>query len=207
MFSQVRNLTLVTVLSIFATTAVAKGDPERGATLNSTCVACHGPDGNSLVPQWPKIAGQHYSYLYDQIKEIQKGPQGKRNEPTMWPMVKDLTEQDIHDLSAFYAAGKMTSGEATKDTVELGKSLYRFGDFTRKIPSCMSCHGPAGQGNGPAKMPLLAGQHKEYTVLSLNKYKSDERGTGANGIMQDIAKLMTDADMEAVANYIQGLHE
>lgn len=184
----------------------AEGNIEAGASKNANCVACHGPDGNSLAPLWPKIAGQHEAYLVKQIKEIRMGEEGPRHNETMYPMVQNLTDQDILDLAAFYANQEQTSGQTKSAYLEPGAKIYRGGILDKGIASCSGCHGPRGKGNDLAGFPRLSGQHADYTVDQLKAFKEGRRKNDINGIMRDIAMRMSEEDMRAVAEYVAGLH-
>ena len=181
------------------------GDSDAGAQKNETCVACHNTDGNSTVGIWPKIAGQHQSYLVKQLLEYQKGPEGDRYEPSMYGMVQGLSEQDIYDLASFYAEQKMTAGITQAQYLERGEQLWRGGDLAKGITACMACHHPQGLGNELANFPRLKGQNAEYTASQLKKYRSGERKNDINGIMRMIAAKMSDEDIEAVSSYAAGL--
>lgn len=184
--------------------AMPKGIPSKAKT--ETCVACHNQDGNSVAPMWPKIAGQHDTYLYYQLKEFQKGQEGSRYDPTMYPMLQGLSDQDLANLAAFYAEQKTSKGETPQSKLELGEKLYRGGDVAKGVTACIACHGPRGLGNELAKYPRLSGQNAEYTAIQLKKYRSGERKTDPNAIMRIIAKKMTDEEIDAVSHYVSGLH-
>ena len=190
-------------LSIVWTTALAAGDAAAGQAKSATCTACHSADGNSSMnPQWPKLAGQHPSYT---VKQLRNFKDGERNNTQMAPMAANLSDQDMADLAAYYAGQTLQPGHANADLVELGETIYRGGDLSRSVPACTGCHGPTGAGNPAAKFPSLAGQHAAYTVLQLNAFRAGERGNDLNGMMRAVAANMTDAQIEAVASYIQGL--
>jgi cytochrome c553 len=182
------------------------GDREAGKTKSTACVACHNLDGNSTNPLWPKIAGQHEGYLFKQLQEFHKGAEGGRNQPVMLGIIGGMSDQDFADLAAYFTAEKMSSAEAPAATAVLGERLYRGGNLTTGVSACSACHGPAGMGNTAAGFPRLAGQHSAYIVDQLKKFRSGERHNDVGGMMQDIAKRMTDAEMQAVADFIQGLH-
>jgi len=179
------------------------GDPAKGKTLSQTCAACHSIDGNSVTPIWPKLAGQHAEYI---VKQLQDFKEGKRVNAQMAPMVASLSDQDMADIAAYFAGQKIKPGSAKPELIELGQSIYRAGDAEAGIPACMACHGPAGAGNPGALYPALAGQHAAYTAMQLKMFKSEERNNDANNVMQSIAGLMNNAQIEAVSEYIQGLH-
>tara|TARA_R110002110_G_scaffold65206_4_gene180040 strand:- start:122279 stop:122908 length:630 start_codon:yes stop_codon:yes gene_type:complete len=181
-------------------------DPVAGKAKSESCIACHGATGNSVVPEWPKLAGQHQDYLIKQISEIKKGDKGLRSVPTMYGMVMGLSSQDIADIAAYYASQKQTQGSAQEQYVELGKKIYLGGNIESGVPACLACHGPQGMGNGAANFPRIAGQHSTYTELQLKKFHDGTRSNDPSGMMQYIAKKMTDAEITAVSSYIEGLH-
>lgn len=182
--------------------AALAGDPEAGARKALVCGACHGMDGNSINPEWPSLAGQHAAYI---ARQLQLFKEGVRNNVIMMPNAMLLTEEDMADLAAYYAAQTPAGLEADPSTVEQGERLYRAGDPARGLPACIACHGPQGKGNGPAQYPALRAQHSLYTYLQLRAYASGERVPAGNDMMQTIAAKMTDEEMRAVASYLQGL--
>lgn len=188
------------------------GSAEAGATKNVTCIACHGPNGNSVNPEWPSIAGQNANYLAEQIKLVRDN---KRVNVLMYPMVKDLTDQDAQDLGAYYASQTPTGLEADPSYWKAGEKLYRGGDVARSIPACMACHGPVGRGNPAAAYPALRAQHAVYTSKQLDayaaetRYMKDAKGRVQAGpnvqIMAAVAARLTAEDRRNLASYIQGM--
>lgn len=197
---------LFTMLSLVISTVVAQGDPNAGQASSATCVACHSADGNSVVGMWPKIAGQHEQYLLKQLLEFKKGEAGNRYEPQMLGMVSPFSEQQLADLAAFFAGQTMAPGEAKKEFVALGEKIYRGGILEKGVAACSACHGPQGLGNAPANYPRLSGQHPEYTIAQLKKFRAGERKNDENAIMQMIASRLTDEEIQAVSEYVSGLH-
>ena len=200
-----KKILLIASLVGFAVVGAAQaaGDAEAGKAKAAACVACHGPDGNSPAPNFPKLAGQHADYLLKQLKDFKSGA---RTDPTMNAMVMPLSEQDMADISAFYATQKGTIGETAAEQVELGQTIYRAGNAANGVAACAACHGPAGSGNPLADFPGVSGQHADYTKLQLQNFRSGLRANDASAMMRGVAKKMTDAEIEAVAQYIQGLH-
>ncbi len=196
------------LLSMFFVSAVlaADGNIEAGSTKTETCVACHGMDGNSVAPLWPKLSGQHESYLVKQLTEYRKGEQGNRYEPSMYGMAVNLSDQDILDLAAYYASLKQSPGKTLAAFLEPGAQIYRGGIPEKGITACIACHGPKGRGNDLAGFPRVSGQNVDYSVGQLQAFKEKRRSNDMNAIMQDIAKKMSDDDMKAVAEYMSGLH-
>lgn len=191
--------------TLFASSILAKGSVEAGKAKTQTCVACHGPDGNSTVPNWPKIAGQHEGYLIKQLKEFREGEKGPRFEASMYAMVANLTDQDIDDLAAFYASQTQTLGKAQAQYIEQGERIYRGGNLKSGAAACTACHGPQGMGIDAANYPRLAGQHADYIALQLHAFRDKKRTNSPNGMMEDISHRLTDEEIKAVSSYIEGL--
>ncbi len=190
------------VLLGLASTAQAAGNPAAGKDKSSLCAACHGADGNSPVPNFPKLAGQSQEYIVKQLTEFKAGV---RNDPTMSPMAAPLSETDVNDLAAYFSSQPRAAGvSASAELAARGQKLYMGGDSSKGLSACAACHGPQGAGNGPARFPALASQHATYTATTLQKFKSGERANGP--MMRDIAARMSDADMQAVSEYMAGVH-
>src|SRR5262245_1816178 len=175
---------------------------DNGATKAAVCSACHGPNGNSSNPEWPNLAGQGERYLVQQLKYFKDG---KRNNPVMAPMAAPLSDQDMVDLAAYFAAQKATGLEADPSYWEAGQKLYRGGDTARNLPACIACHGPVGRGVPPAGYPMLRGQHSVYTQKQLNDYAAGARPGPNAEIMRTIASRMTAEEIRNVSSYIQGM--
>ena len=186
------------------------GDVNAGKEKPATCAACHGPDGNAPVNIYPKIAGQHADYIYKQLQEFKLGMTsgGKegRMDPVMSGMAMPLSDQDMKDLAAYFSSLNMSEGSTPKDVVEVGQQLYKAGDAERGIPACAACHGPRGNGTSLAKFPKVSFQHPEYIKSQLEKFRDGTRNNDLNGMMQDIAKKLTDKDIEVLSKYLGGLH-
>ena len=175
----------------------SSGDASRGIMA---CVACHGPAGNSTITQNPKLAGQHAAYLQKQLHDF-KG--AGRNNAVMTAFAKMLSDDDIRNVAAFLEQQKPEPGTArNKNTVELGKKIYRAGIAEKNVPACAGCHGPNGAGI-PAQFARIAGQHQDYTVAQLTNFRAGTRANSAQ--MTAVGKRMSDDEMQAVADYIAGL--
>jgi len=186
-----------------------KADPAKGQTIASgVCAACHTADGNSVIPINPKLAGQSAEYLYKQLKNFKSadGKPAERPNAVMAGMVLTLaTDEDMRNVAAWFAAQTQKGGQArNKDTIELGRKLYRAGDVAKGLPACAGCHGPAGAGI-PAQYPRIGGQHADYLEAQLKNFRSGERANDPNKMMRLVAIKMTDAEIKAVADYIAGL--
>jgi len=187
------------------------GKADAGATKAAVCGACHGVGGNSQNPEWPNLAGQSPAYVAEQLHLFKADI---RVNPVMKPIVAPLTDQDIADLSVYFATQTPAGLEADPSYWKAGEKLYRKGDPARQIPACGACHGPLGRGNVVAAYPALRAQHSVYTVKQLNDYAKDTRYPGAAAgkpatpnvvIMATIAKRLTPEDIRDVASYLQGM--
>ena len=184
--------------------AVKRGDPLAGSELVATCAGCHGADGNSIVGQWPTLAGQRESYTLAQLIHVQKG---ERMIESMMGLLDNYSEDQLRDIAAFYAAQEVKVGQADSINFELGQRIYRAGNLSNGVPACTGCHGPQGKGVESAGYPMLSGQKAEYVVTSLVAYKNGERVHSSNAkIMQGIAARLTTEEIRAVANYVSGLY-
>ena len=202
---QIKNIftsvMMVGVLFSFSTAALATGDAAAGEAKAALCAACHGPDGNSLAPDFPKIAGQVPGYVASQLAAYKSG---ERQNAVMAGLVISLSEQDMLDLDAFYSQFEFSKASIDEDEVaaaERGRELYRIGASQYSIPACMACHGPAGNGI-PSRYPKVSGQFKEYLMLSLREFKN---GTRVSEEMNPIAFRMSAQQIEDVSIYMQGL--
>lgn len=192
-------------LVLISTQAFAQGDASAGQAKSAICAACHGVDGNSAVPNWPKLAGQHPQYLSRQMALIMSGA---RPVPEMTGIVMGLSDQDVQDLSAWFASQQAVGGVADDSKVRAGEQIYRAGNAESGVPACMACHGPAGEGNPVAGYPALAGQHAVYTASMLTKFRAGENwgeDDALSQVMNGSAAELSDEEIQAVASYIQGL--
>jgi cytochrome c553 len=201
------------VMTLAATQALAQSQPPlqkpdiaRGQAAAAVCMACHGADGNSPSAAFPKLAGQHYDYIVKQLNNFKVKPgatKAERENTQMAPFAASLSEQQIRDLAAFYAAQKKQPAVArNKDSYELGKQIYRAGIAAKNVPACAACHGPAAAGI-PAQYPRLGGQWAEYTEAQMIAFRQGTRLN--NAVMSAVAARMSDAEIKAVSDYIAGL--
>ena len=199
-------------LGLFASSvASASGNAEAGAAKSAACLACHGVNGNSTNPEWPNLAGQNAAYVSEQLRLFRDG---KRVNVLMSPMASTLTDEDIADIGAYFAAQTPAGLEADPSYSQAGEALYRAGDRKRNIPSCKACHGPVGRGNPGSGYPALRAQHSVYTVKQLTDYASEARYVDASGqkqksrnghMMVTISQRLTADDIRNLASYIQGM--
>lgn len=185
----------------------AKPDLNRGQTIaTQVCAACHGADGNSAGGAYPKLAGQHPEYLVKQLHDFKPadGKPAARSNPIMAGIVGALSDQDMQNVAAYFAAQAPKPGYAhNASTVALGQKIYRGGDAERGVPACAACHGPTGQGI-PSQYPRLSGQWSEYIVAQLMAFQQGTRNN--NEPMHAVSQRLSDSEIKAVADYIAGLH-
>ncbi|HEX6592342.1 MAG TPA: c-type cytochrome [Moraxellaceae bacterium] len=196
-----------------------KGDAAAGQTKAAACGACHGADGNSAAPTFPRIAGQGAKYLYKQLQDFKAG---RRADASMQGMVAPLSDQDMADLAAYFAEQKSGVGQAKADLVKKGEKVYRGGNPKTGLAACAGCHNPAGKGNALAGFPHLGGQHADYVKKQLIAFRAagradivadpaqkrvnDAAKAGELGPMQMVAAKLSDEEIEAVSSFISGLH-
>lgn len=205
--------------------ALAEGNIDNGETIaKAECAACHGADGNSAAPMFPKIAGLGERYLLKQLRDIKNATdsgdakKAKRVVPEMVGLLDDKSEQELQDLAAYYAAQPMqltgakelkvqVNSGAQVDALKLGARIYRAGNLETGVPACSGCHSPRGLGNAPAGYPRLSGQFAEYVEKQLRDFRAGNRtNDGDSMVMREAAQYMSDAEIKAVANFIAGLN-
>lgn len=192
-----------------ATPPMPAGDAQAGATKAATCIACHGPEGHSLVPVFPALAGQRATYLYLQLQQFKSG---QRKNEAMAPFVAPLSDADMRDLASYFSAQAARPANAAGAANDAGQRLYVSGDPARGLPPCQGCHGPNGTGMQPAgpldrvpwhSFPTLAGQQGDYVTQQLQAFRTGSRGgTTHAAVMQEVVRNMDEAAMQAVAAYI-----
>jgi len=201
------------LLASFSSSIIAAGDAEAGQAKSATCMGCHGLAGNSAIATFPKLAGQGEAYLF---KQLQNFKSGERNNAIMAGVASLLSEQDMMDIAAYYSIQTITENSAKGDaeTIELGRKIYVGGKMDTQTTACIACHGPKGLGIPTAGFPALSAQHADYTAAQLKAFRqySINEQTGSddvsrtNEMMVNIAKELTTVEIEALAQYIAGLH-
>ncbi len=200
------NKVLVTLLLTLGITGMAQaaGDAKAGQAKAAMCGACHGADGNSAAPNFPKLAGQGERYLLKQMNDIKSG---NRNILEMTGLLTNMSEQDMADIAAYFASQNMSVGAADPALVKAGEALFRGGKLAEGMPACTGCHSPNGAGNDAAGFPQLGGQHAQYVAKQLTDFREGNRTNDGDAmIMRSIAAKLSNKDIEAVSSYIQGLH-
>ena len=196
---------VITIMLVLSSSHAS--DVKKGAALaQGLCSACHASDGNSVIPSNPILAGQHYSYLKNQLNyfQVKEGEdRAKRENAVMLGIASGLSSDDIDNLSAYYSQQKIKPSYASDvELAKAGEVVYRAGDDTRGIPSCSSCHGPRGLGV-PGQFPRISGQHATYTASTLKSYKNGSRAN--NSQMMAISSRLTEGQINALAEYLAGL--
>ncbi len=209
------NKVLVSLLLTLSITGMAHaaGDAAAGQGKAAVCGACHGADGNSPAPNFPKLAGQGERYLLKQLKDIKAGtsptaePGTGRKVLEMTGLLEGFNDQDLADIAAYFSSQKIVIGAADPALVKQGEALFRGGKVADGMPACTGCHSPDGSGNFAAGFPHLGGQHAAYVAKQLTDFREGNRtNDGDTMIMRGIAAKLSNKDIEAVSSYIQGLH-
>ncbi|CEN55239.1 c-type cytochrome [Candidatus Methylopumilus turicensis] len=197
-------LAIVLVFVGFITTAQAAGNAAAGEKIvTGVCAACHGADGNSVITSNPRLAQQHPEYIAKQLANFKSG---ERKNAVMSGIAAGLSAEDMANVAAYFGAQKGKVGSAKSNVAgSLGEKIYRGGIASVGVPACASCHGATGAGI-PVQFPRLSGQHAEYVVTQLKAFYAGERANDNAKVMRMIASKLSDAEMAAVADYIQGLH-
>ncbi|MFL5428526.1 MAG: c-type cytochrome [Myxococcales bacterium] len=183
--------------------AVADADIEAGRAKAVYCAGCHGADGNSVITDYPILAGQTARYVYIQLKDYKAG---RRSHDMMTPAVQPLTPDDMRDLATFYAAQRPKAPRvgAGESSVPFQPNQERVAAGKRKAAEtlCTMCH--LGEFAGQNEVPRVAGQHPEYVVRQLKAFRSKARTNDA-GTMTAVAKTLSDEDIGNLAQYLASL--
>ena len=209
-------LLLSLVLTTFSSLSLAEGNVEAGKDLSAMCAGCHGADGNSVMSNFPKLAGQGESYLFKQLQDFKSGV---RQDGIMAGVVAMLSEQDMMNLAAYFASQTITKNTAKADAavIEIARKIYLGGKKDTGTTACIACHGPKGKGIPSANFPAISGQHADYTATQLKAFRQfalnlqtgeskHERANDYEGMMRSVAKGLTTIEIDALAQYIAGLH-
>lgn len=205
---------LCILVSLVTTQVLASGDAAAGKVKVAMCAGCHGADGNSMVPSFPKLAGLGEKYMTEQLRNIKSG---ERVVLEMTGILNLSSDQDLQDMAAYYDGQTRSISGATEieligvsspeEALAYGENIYRGGNMKTGVAACIGCHSPSGSGNNPAGYPALGGQYAGYIEKQLLAYRRGERNSGPNAlIMRGVAANLSDKEIKAVANYIQGLN-
>jgi cytochrome c553 len=182
---------------------VGPGDPVAGKDKATLCFGCHGEDGNSTSPEFPKLAGQYGSYIAKQIRNFQATT---RTHQVMGAMAAAVSDEDLADIAAYFASQPIMKGDHPSDN-KIGKNLFENDDLPRMLVRCSNCHGATGKGQNPGNpmYPVIGGQHKEYLLAQLLNFRKGARNNSPGGVMNTIVHRLSDAELEALADYVSGL--
>lgn len=196
------------MLMATAGVAQAAGDPEQGLVKSALCAGCHGETGQAIAPNFPNLASQKAGYLIKQVEDFQKN---HRYNDTMSPMALSVaSKEDLYDIAAFFSSQKkmtaMIPGSDSKK-IKKGKQIFEKGNMKNGLYGCVNCHGAKGRGKSANNhiFPIIGGQNKDYLVQQLNDFKGGARKNDPAGMMADIAKKMSDAEIDAVAEYLSSV--
>ncbi|CAC9584935.1 Cytochrome c4 [uncultured Gammaproteobacteria bacterium] len=210
------KLALISLVAfaLLSTSTFATGDAAKGKIKSVTCIACHGVDGNSVAPIFPKLAGQSESYLLKQLEDFKTH---SRVDALMEGIVTPLSEADMANLAAYFAIQKSSKGvPASGALFALGQTIYRGGKRETGVTACIACHGPKGEGVPLAGFPALASQHAAYISKQLKLFRQhsiniqtgeskSSRVNDYEGMMVNFTKNLTNKEIDAVAAYISSL--
>jgi len=195
----------VVLMLAFAGVVNAAGDAEAGKTKAAACGGCHGVDGNSVVPTFPKLAGQGEKYITKQLADFKANTVRKND--LMLGMSSALSEQDMADVGAYFATQKLAGpAPADESKIAMGRQIFKGGNLTEGTPACQACHGPKGAGVAASGYPQIGGQYPDYTLAQLKAFRDGTRTNDDKALMRSIVKDMSDEQLAAVANYIATLH-
>lgn len=184
--------------------AAMAGNAEAGKTKAAACGGCHGMDGNSPIPAYPKLAGQNEAYIVKQVKDFKANT--TRQNAIMFGMVAALSDEDTADIGAFFQSQKLAAAAPFDESkAAAGREIYKGGDLQTGVPACQACHGPNGSGTAGIGYPQIGGQYADYTLAQLKAFKDGTRTNDDKMLMRSIVEKMSEEDMEAVANYIASL--
>ena len=192
---------------------LAAGDAEAGQAKSATCMGCHGLAGNSTIPNFPKLAGQGKAYI---VKQLQYFKSGERGNAMMAGVALSLSDQDMEDVAAYYSIQTISenSAKGSEEMIELGRKIYVGGKMDTQTTACIACHGPKGKGIPTAGFPAVAAQHADYTASQLKAFRqySINQQTDSDGVervnemMNNVAMGLTNEEIDALSQYIAGLH-
>jgi cytochrome c553 len=186
--------------------AVRADEPDAAARVHAqriaitVCGTCHGANGNSLNPKYPRLAGQNANYLVAQLKAFRAQTRGDPDAiGYMWGMASQLDDDTIQALAAYYTVQKAEpSASGASPAITRGRQIYEQGVAAQGVPACSGCHGP--NAHGLQDFPRLAGQHSQYVLKQLASFQSNMRNVA---IMHGVAQNLNLADMDAVAAFLE----
>ena len=180
------------------------GNTTEGRSKSLLCQGCHGEDGNSFDPLVPKLAGQYDQYIAKQLRNYQAG---LRTHQIMNAMAATISDEELANISSYFASQPSMKGQPAATVNEVGKNLFLKGNLRKMVVACVNCHGVNGKGLTPntSMFPVIGGQHKAYLLKQLYDFKKDDRFNSPNAIMNRIVRNLDDAELDALAEYASGL--
>lgn len=175
----------------------------NGLEKLTICATCHGMDGQSTQEIYPNLSTQSSEYMLKQLYDFKHN---RRISALMQPYANLLSDQEMAELSKYYSKQTQKASQTQKQINKNGEQLYKIGNFKKKMPACIACHGPQGHGNGPAKYPNISKQHASYLLLQLEAFKNHQRTNDPHQIMQDISHKMNKSDMQDIIEYLKTLN-
>ena len=196
-----RSAAVLALLCLVAAAAAPAAGLERAEELvQGRCSMCHGADGESSTPAFPRLAGQHAAYIARQLADYQTG---RRKNTAMQAVVEDLSAADLSALGRWFESRPVHAhAVANPELADAGRRVYEQGHAATGLAACAGCHGPAGQGT--PTLPRLAGQHAQYLERQLRAFHQRER-TNDNAVMHAVASRLDAQQRQAVASYLSGL--
>jgi len=195
-----KALLLATALALACNGVRADDNRRAEEIVQGKCFICHGAEGESSSPVFPRLAGQHAAYTTRQLADYKSG---KRKSSAMQPMVEDLAAADFVALGKYFESRPVQLHPVEDpELAQLGRFIYLRGNPYSGVPACAGCHGPTGQGT--EALPRVAGQHALYTERQLKQFSQRER-TNDNAVMHLVASRLTELETKAVASYVSGL--
>lgn len=206
-----KNLAFIVIfIASFMSHAQDQGDAQAGKVKSAACVACHGVGGNSTLAMYPVLAGQHEKYLFKQLKEFKlaaetNGEQGRYN-AVMAGMILPLSTQDMADIAAYFSSQTPKNATTPASSIGIGKALYLAGNKEKGVAACIACHGPRGNGSALSGFPKISGQSAQYIKTQLYAFRDEQRNNDLNAMMRTIAKKLSEKEIDAISQYVGGLH-
>ena len=197
-----RRLSLLALTLLLQAPFVSRADDMKRAEeiVQGKCFVCHGTDGESSSPLFPRLAGQHARYVERQLADYKSG---RRKSTTMQPMVDDLSAADFKALGLYFESRKpQAHAVSDPELAQVGRFIFARGNPFSGVAACSTCHGATG--GGTETLPRLAGQHAQYTENQLKAFNKRER-TNDNAVMHGIASKLSELELKAVAAYLSGL--
>ncbi len=195
------------ILILSVCSAYADGISNDAQPAYEMCAACHGLDGLSHMPKFPKLAGQSADYILKQLEDFLHGRRAN-DDGQMETAAKVITDAQRLEVAEYFSRLPPFSGksEIPDELISRGREIFETPNVIAGVPACASCHTPASVMKGSVSaIPHLTGQHRSYTAKQLEDFQSGSRGNDSSGAMQSIAKRLSAQDIEAVAAFLEAV--